>query len=386
MHGHLPALDGLRGVAVLMVLIRHANVPPTDDVLSMLASFFLGAGFLGVDLFFVLSGFLITGILVKARTEPHYLRSFFARRALRIWPLYYLTVLVVVFLEPFDDLIRSQGIAERAGVWLAFVQNIDQGLLGAPPTLFNNLWSVAVEEQFYLLLPFVVLLVKPRLLPWVLACAVVGGLLVRLGLFWANVNPYASYMLMPARLDSLALGGLLCVLMPRPRWRHAMTIAARPIVIISIPLLVGLGVVNYGFDMYEPAMRTWGYSVAALLFGSVLVITLTSARAAQLLSARWLRLFGKYSYAIYLLNYPVWGFVERLVGPPPTILGSRFPTQVAAWVLMCLMSLALGWLCWNVVERHALALKRFFPTASSTPLQVAPAPPAPLPAALHQTA
>ena len=140
------------------------------------------------------------------------------------------------------------------------------------------------------------------------------------------------------------------------------------VVWLSTLLLLGAFGAEYGFESYQPAMRTWGYTVVALLFGSILVLGITCRRTAGWLSVGWLRLFGKYSYAIYLPHYLLWFLVGAHLWQP-TLFGSRLPAQILACLVMGLMSLAIGWLCWNLVERRALAFKRCFPIgeAISTP-------------------
>src|SRR5579875_998248 len=140
MAAYYPSLDGLRGLAIAMVLLYHC-----DARLAGLGLGWLGAGgWSGVNLFFVLSGFLITGIIVDERARPHFFRNFYARRALRIWPVYALVV-------PLNWLIlgRANTWARPGPAWIYFVffiQNLTPGLTG---TIYPA-WSLAIEEQFYL--------------------------------------------------------------------------------------------------------------------------------------------------------------------------------------------------------------------------------------------
>ena len=157
-------LDGVRGIAILMVLVFHAfmfSLNPMTGWISKLASY----GFAGVDLFFVLSGFLITGILLKAKGRPGYFRNFYAKRALRIWPLYYLLLLLSFGLVPFlilrihvDASIVGLALPQShsALVYVFLLQNIWYGGKLGPPTLAMT-WSLAIEEQFYLVWPWLVL-------------------------------------------------------------------------------------------------------------------------------------------------------------------------------------------------------------------------------------
>lgn len=354
------ALDGLRGIAILLVLLAHAHVAASGDWPSLLTVVVQTGGWVGVDLFFVLSGFLITGILVRNRGSYGYFRTFYARRALRIWPLYYLTIALAFLVAPHIWLLDVVSMQGHASTWIFFLQNVYMAVQLPHVAAFDNLWSVAVEEQFYLVLPILVLRCSPKYLPLVLLGGVLVGLATRIILYAAGASPIVTYVLMPARIDSLAIGGLLSIGLANATWRAALARMAMPLVGLTALVLLCIGVADFGFDPYQPMMRTWGYTVLAVFFGAILVMAVTSSRVGGLLSAPWLRLFGKYSYAIYLLHYPLWGLIEPSLWQP-IVLGSHLPAQLVAWVVMATISLTIGWLCWTLIERHTLSLKRYFP-------------------------
>lgn len=159
---HLQELDGLRGFAILLVLCSHlVSLPPggRSPFVDRLVGMILGLGWVGVDLFFVLSGFLITGILVQSRGGPHYFRNFYARRSLRIFPLYYLFLAIATFISPL--LLSPESILtlpkEHAWVYWLYLSNFG----GKPSEAFAHTWSLAVEEQFYLVWPAIVFFAKP---------------------------------------------------------------------------------------------------------------------------------------------------------------------------------------------------------------------------------
>lgn len=380
MSERVPALDGLRGIAILLVLVVHTHVSPSSDWPSLLVYFAQSGGWMGVDLFFVLSGFLITGILVRSRSTPGYFRNFYARRALRIWPLYYLTLVFAFILAPHIQGFVAVGLPGNAPVWMLFLENVPIGLLNPPETAFDHLWSVAVEEQFYLVLPLLVVALSPRRLPWALAAAVGLAVAFRVALYVAGSAPFASYMLMPTRMDGFAIGGLLALGLASPMWRGRLAGAAIPVASLAGILLLAIGVTRYSFGNSDPGVWTWGYTVVAAFFGSLLVLAVTSPRVGRALSARWLRLFGKYSFAIYLLHYPIWRLILLNLWRQP-VFGSMIPADLLSWALMATISLAIGWLCWNLIERHVLAFKRFFPAEHP-----AAATPSHMPATAHQPA
>jgi peptidoglycan/LPS O-acetylase OafA/YrhL len=169
--GHLPALDGVRGLAILLVLLYHFVAQTTaTNRLEAAVNWALGYGFLGVDLFFVLSGFLITGILYDSRADPGYFRTFYMRRVLRIFPLYYAVLAVVFFGVSLLPALRGSEIAglreHQAWAWLYGI-NVYLSIQGGwVLSYIEHFWSLAVEEHFYFIWPLVVWLLgaRPRLL------------------------------------------------------------------------------------------------------------------------------------------------------------------------------------------------------------------------------
>ncbi len=211
-----------------------------------------------MDLFFVLSGFLITGILVRSRGARGYFRNFYARRALRIWPLYYLTVAFAFVVAPHIPLLGTDAMQGQALIWVLFLQNITMAVQLPHATAFDNLWSVAIEAQFYLLLPILVLRFSPKQLPVVLLGAGLVGLATRTALYAASVAPAAMYFSMPTRMDAFAIGGLLSIGLASPTWRPRLAQAAPAIAWLTMVVLLIIAVLQYGFDPYQPLMGTGG--------------------------------------------------------------------------------------------------------------------------------
>lgn len=375
---HVPALDGVRGLAILAVMAFHFTLRMPDATSGdRLVHRVLGAGWAGVDLFFVLSGLLITTLLLDAKGAPHYYRTFYGRRALRIFPLYYgflaaYFLLVVRTGTTGNDhyLWHEQGWwwSYLDNWWLAFVRRTE------PPNYFwtGPFWSLAVEEQFYLVWPTLVLLLTRRRLAVVCAAIIVGAPIFRLWLRAHHAALIAPYALTPARLDSLAVGALL-----------AVVLADRRIAYVGSRLFMGLGVMAAAISVavFHAHGGLWtyggweegpGYTIMAIAWGGLVAAGATAARGtipARMLGARWLRALGKYSYAMYVFHVPIWAHVWPLVFPGnrvPMVFGSHIPASLALGALCGLLSFAAAVVSWNVYEKQFLTLKRYFayaPTA-----------------------
>ena len=228
---HIQALDGVRGLAILSVFLYHAWPDLSHEwrggaTLNMLAS----AGPFGVDLFFVLSGFLITGILLDAREGRRYFRNFYARRALRLFPVYYLYLLVVAFALPIFHRAIHTSMPDYSGPWWWYVLyfcNWKPNWGWGDPWL-GHIWSLAVEEQFYLVWPTVVLLAGRKRL-WPICLAIIAGA-TTLRFEWAfdGVPWNQIYRLTITRADTMAWGALGALALRSPAWRTRAARLAPP--------------------------------------------------------------------------------------------------------------------------------------------------------------
>ncbi len=218
--GHVPALDGVRGLAILMVLVLHfvGNMIPTNRIEHVIVGV-TNYGSYGVDLFFILSGFLITGILFDARNEPNYFRNFYMRRILRIFPLFYGVLVLVFIVAPLIPIFQGKSLDylldRQAWAWLYGV-NIYIAIQGDWSfSYLEHLWSLCVEEHFYFVWPLVVLLLArwPRTLIAVSLAIALGAMLARVTGSLMGLSWWTTYVLTPFRLDGLALGAFLAVMM-----------------------------------------------------------------------------------------------------------------------------------------------------------------------------
>lgn len=359
----LHVLDGLRGLAILGVLGCHfVRVSPSETgALSRLIGTTAGFGWLGVDLFFVLSGFLITGILVDTKGSPAYFQNFYARRTLRIFPLYYayligIAAVLAVGYSRIGPSARLDGLL-RDLLWaVPYLTNVQTAIanlkVGVP---LNHFWSLAVEEHFYLLWPAVVFMAGRRQL------GIICGVLIALacvtrGICLSTGAVQAAQVLMPSRVDSLAMGALVAVacrdegflskLAGLPRWLP---------IIFSAPLVMCIMIKHGVSAVVFP-------SIAALAFAGLLLFALLTPPGSwsrRLLESHTLRFFGKYSYGLYVFNQVIAffpgneSFHERL----EESLGSPLAaTMVHAFAGMA-ATVFVAWLSWHLLEKHFLKLK-----------------------------
>jgi len=377
---HLPALDGLRGVAILAVMVFHFNLAVEDEyVLAGPLPSLARAGWCGVDLFFLLSGFLITGILLDARGSPHYFRNFYARRALRIFPLYYGVLAAVFLVAPaikilvtakFEELARNQ-----LPLW-CYYSNLAVAWRGrfffhAEWVRLNHFWSLAIEEQFYLLWPAVVIVCRRRALIGVCLTLIIVAFLLRTGLVLSGDYKYPAYVLTPCRWDGLALGGLLAVVGRTPDCWPVLVRWARVTAAGFGLALAALLIRENGLAWYDPVVQTAGYSALALFFGAVLVLAV-NAPSASVAGRFWanpfLRFFGKYSYGLYVVHTNINDVFQRFVpvGPLAERVGSvSLATIIFAGIASCL-AVALAWLSWHLYEKHFLKLKSAFESVTKS--------------------
>jgi peptidoglycan/LPS O-acetylase OafA/YrhL len=368
---HVPVLDGVRGAAVLLVMFHHMTFTHSpawpDRVLSHAAKF----GWSGVDLFFVLSGFLITGILYDAKNSDRYFKNFYVRRVLRIFPLYYAVIFFAAVIVPrFTADPRLH--LDHHGVWYwTYFQNIGRAWFGAKSNfLVDVTWSLAIEEQYYMLWPLVVFFLSRRaLLAVSLGLAIVSGVW-RIVLLKLGANFDAVYVTTFSHLDGIALGSWLALVARGPgaglsRLRpHAGWVAAAALLCLAAISIPQWHVLDTAF-FATPRMQAVGYAALSAFYASLLVLALTlpaQSPIPRLFASRWLRWFGRYSYGLYLVHFPI-AVIARQKFPParfPAIAGSHVIGQFIIYLCAGGLSIILALLSWNLLERHFLKLKDRF--------------------------
>ena len=370
--GHILALDGLRGVAILLVVACHfvSNLGIMADGWAWPLVAFAHAGWTGVDLFFVLSGFLITGILIDARGSNSYFRAFYARRALRILPAYYGFLFAIFVLLPLlhvtvgDNAMLAR---QHQGWYWLHLTNIMmalgelQGRGPYPNTLF---WSLAVEEQFYFIWPAVVALCPANALRKVCIGGVILCIALRIAGGIAGVSGLTLSVLPITRGDTLFAGGLLAIEYRRGGLEGYSKLA-RVLVPLAVTMLVTLTSFYGRLDYMDRGTAMFGSIAIVVIGASALVIATSSekSRFSRWLRSGFLRFFGRYSYAIYIVHTAVLAGLNhyRPFAHLSAVGGYAFPVQTI-WALAYVgLSTGIAMLSWHLVEKHFLRLKRFFP-------------------------
>jgi peptidoglycan/LPS O-acetylase OafA/YrhL len=363
LRGQMPVLDALRGVAIMLVLAHRFNVTPDPHALiARVVCAGMEGGWVGVQLFFVLSGFLITGILLDSRQSASYYRSFFARRVLRIFPLYY-TVLIAAFVViPLVTHHQPAGYQHQLWLWI-YLSNW-MSPFGLVVGAFPHFWSLAVEEQFYLVWPFIVRALSPRRLAAVCAALIVIAPAIRIVLRARGVTPELPYQNTLCRIDALAMGAIAAWALRLPALARRVVAQRHVLGIVAAALFVAGGVVTRGYPRDSFATQTFGYSVLGFCALVVLVLAVLveaeGGRTATLLAPAPLRSLGKYSYAMYIFHVPI----HHYLGVP---LLARFgfdrptlPVTLAYFVAMSAVTYFAAVASYHLLEKRFLRLKRRF--------------------------
>jgi peptidoglycan/LPS O-acetylase OafA/YrhL len=363
------SLDALRGVAILLVVLYHlplhASGPLSRDLRLVAA-----CGWAGVDLFFVLSGFLITGILYDSRGNSDYFRNFYMRRVLRIMPLYLVALVICFHILPLLHLITPELLppAAAGSEWwfLAYLQNVRMALdIQSVPVYTQHFWSLAVEEQFYLIWPFVVLLCSRERLLRVTVAAMVGSVLLRLALVAARVDPLVLYLLTPTRLDGLAVGAIIALVARGPRldalrWLRVAGSGAALLIAFFVWRDHRLNVRG------SRTLAVVGYTAVALAAGALLDLTLrvrSGSLAGRIARNRVLGWIGRRSYAIYVIHFPAFLLLEAhglSLADLDRRLGSWTEAAFGFLAIGGSVTLLLTVLSWRLLEAPALRLGRYF--------------------------
>jgi peptidoglycan/LPS O-acetylase OafA/YrhL len=332
--GHIPALDGVRGVAAAIVFIYHyGGGARSSDFAFHIVGKTIHLGWVGVSLFFVLSGFLITGILLDSMHRPKWRATFYIRRALRIFPLYYFALLGAILVA----LLLNTPWSSISPLWPLFfyLQDIPEMVhawLLSPLLVVGHFWSLAVEEQFYLVWPFLLLLASRRSVVRPLCVTVyLTSLLFRVCIFGLHLNTeWATYFIL-GRAGEMAAGGFLAAsIRGSEEERNQIVHAAKPVLLASAIGVTAIVWFTKETAAQEPWLATLGIALFTLVFTGLIALCLRPGVTQRIFQAPSLRWLGKISYGIYvyhLLLAPLYAWLTRQIFPGVT--GRRYLLALA---------------------------------------------------------
>jgi peptidoglycan/LPS O-acetylase OafA/YrhL len=343
---HITVLDGLRGVAALMIIIFHYDFQQLGAIWEKLTTF----GQTGVDLFFVLSGFLITRILLSTRDNQHYFKNFYMRRALRIFPLYYGFLVLTYFVLPFLEGSSPPPFTQQIWYWL-YLQNIPTAFNIAQASGPGHFWSLAVEEHFYLLWPIAIYCLSNRKILVVSTLMIIGSFLMRLVLLSYDISVFSFTL---CRMDALVLGALLALLELQKEGLHRYRRFFLTSSLISIALLsvVYLQVSGQGLD-YIQAIK---FPIIALFYTAAIgyLVGEQHSNLTHILNLRFLRFSGSISYGLYVFHPLCFHWAESI---PTDSFWSRFVGSLA-------LSYIVAYLSYRIYEKPFLRFKKYFTHSS----------------------
>lgn len=357
---HFKSLDGLRGVAIIMVFLFHGYPRRPYDPIGLAA----GGGWAGVDLFFVLSGFLITGILYDTLEQRRYFLNFYARRALRLFPVYFLAVAVVLAVGPSLGLVYTWWDIP----FFLYASNIVEDLNHHPQfgrLDMYHLWSLGVEEQFYCLwAPMIFLLRTRRRILIGCLCGAVLSIVLRWILIPHPELPYTIYRELPTRMDGLMCGSALALIVRTERGARWI-VARRPLLngaaVASVAVFCLCIWKEHSSFYSHHAMEAFGYAALAALFGVTVALALQPETWASWLgNMSWLRLLGKYSYGFYLFHQIPMKVYRDLLLWMGRLTPFAWVGEVTGVVVIFAITLGLAVASYHTVELFFLRMKRFF--------------------------
>jgi peptidoglycan/LPS O-acetylase OafA/YrhL len=349
---HYPALDGLRGLAILLVVFYHN--------FGFINYFFFG--WLGVDLFFVLSGYLITSILLDNLGSKNYLRNFYMRRVLRIFPLYYLCLIIFLLIVPASNINLNVKYYTDNQVWLwTYFQNWLYILkpTNGPTNTLHHLWSLAVEEQFYLVWPLLILLFRrPKYLLWLMTAILLLVLFLRFYIWINKIEDLAYFNLYTfSRIDGICIG---CMLALVQKINFDLLKRFTPVIILS---LAAVNFIFYFFNSYYnftfPYLAIAGYTTFAVMFA--LLIHEAVSGETKIINLLFdntpMKFFGRISYGLYVFHWPVYVLINPFLLKWSNQYMSNFSSQIFASVTACIAGVIISVISFRYFESFFLRLK-----------------------------
>lgn len=368
---NIPALDGIRGLAIIIVMLHHFEplIPASNTVIKF-AKVTFSFGWMGVDLFFALSGFLITGILLDTRRANNYFGGFYARRVLRIFPLYY-SVLTVILVAAALVHPRPKPVPLVADQKLYYLYLVNWLVLWKgqwTSNILGHFWSLAVEEQFYVVWPFCIWLLMRRNLVKLAVGASLGAFLVRIAWVAHSGPSQAIVMATVTRMDSLLCGALAAVAF---RDLHVLNSFRNYLPWVAGGALSIFAVFGFALRMIRGAggefffVETIGFSLLSAGFACLVLHAAVTDGAPttlqKLFRTNVLMQFGKYSYGVYVYHVPILGMSFLALRKPlfSAVVGKLW-FGVLCVILLFAVSFLTAKISYECFERKFLEMKRYF--------------------------
>lgn len=349
----IAALDGIRGFAILLIIFWHYYDVDGQFAHRTIPAYVLSLTHLawtGIDFFFVLSGFLIGGILLEARESPTYYKTFYIRRAFRILPLY--AVIVVLYLVT-TPLLPPSSARVPFYVYMTLTQNIWVALGGKLASWLLVTWTIGTEEQFYLIAPAMIRKISPSRLPHLVAASVAFALVLRVVLYNSTIfDPRATLVLMPARADAFMLGVGAALLVRDPRGAHWLVAQRRWLYLLGLTLGIALLLFtkrSWGLDTYQ--MSIFGFTCTSFFYVTLVLLAVSHPQGpiGRFFNLRPLIALGAIAYGLYLFHEPVKDLLHLALTGQPARLASW--TDAAIDLLAFGITLVIARLSWLHFEK-----------------------------------
>jgi len=362
----LPELDGLRGCAILLVIVWHYAAGRAQPIPGTVMAFLIQPfkiAWTGVDLFFVLSGFLIGGILLDQRNSPSYFKTFYIRRICRIFPLWYLWMalwlLIPAILHYFQLGADPDIFGDTSQPWpyLFFVQNIAmaEGHYWGPHWV-SVTWSLAIEEQFYIILPLLIRFLPARVLPWFFGGLILLAVVLRQALYGSGVPGLDGYLLLPCRADALLLGVLCAWSIRHQEISSALIRSRRQLAAAGVFLASGMMALAYiSPDIPSHLMNVYGFTWVASFYAVLILLVVLKPEGAVGAIFRFmpLRRLGMIAFGVYLIHKTMWHVVDNLARHLPAEF-SYAAGRTGVSLISLVATLAAAQLLWAFFEKKVI--------------------------------
>lgn len=358
------AFDGFRGLAILFVILSHSCIVQSESTLSRIWYLISAAGWIGVDMFFVLSGFLITRILINSRGSENFFKNFYIRRILRIFPLYYLFLLFFFVITPkFSTLDYLFSLDPSHLSWhLLFCSNLLFSKLGFyPGHIVDVSWSLSIEEQFYLFWPFFVWKLSLKQIRWTCVSLYFLSQALILGQYFSHSNLSSTYFFTLTRWDGILFGSGLAATILDQNLSFNIKKYFQPL--LGFSLFISIISFSKGIHTTSPIIQSIGFPSFAIFFSLLLAQLNSPGLLFKLFSIQPLRTLGKYSYGLYLFHKPTIIVLQKWFSPylkSPILSHSPEFGMFLFQFISVLCSLLVAMVLFHTYENRFLKLKKYF--------------------------